>query len=142
MSGARWNVAVAGQDAVGVAGQFARRIGQVAELHVKQVVGGQVAEVFGLARADVEVERVEADAQVRAADFGDQRRGRLQVVAEGAVGLKLQRRPQAALAGFLGDLDERDLHALDRLLRERRRHVAGDDDRADAQLAAQVEPAA
>ena len=66
----------------------------------------------------------------------------MQVVAESAGGLKLKGGAQAPSAGFLGDLRERDLNALDRLQIEWRRHIAGDNDCADIQLAAQIEPAA
>ena len=84
---------------------------------------------------------IQTQAKMRAADIGNHSGGRLQVVAKGAIRLKLQCRPDAALAGLLSNLRQRNLHPLDHLLRQRLRHIAGDDDRADAQLTAQIEPA-
>src|SRR5260221_13400461 len=99
-------VAVAGEDAAGVAGQLAGGIEQVAELAVQQILAGEVSEVFGLAGAGEEVEGIQADAQVRAAGLSNEGGARLQVVAEDAGSLKLQCGSQAALAAFLSRLNQ------------------------------------
>ena len=109
---------------------------------MEEVVGGEVAEVFGFAGADVPVEGVEAEAEMRAADVGDEGGGGLEVVAKGAVGLEFQRGSEAALACLLGDLNQRNLHVARLSVDRAVRNIAGDDDRADVQLAAEIEPAA
>jgi hypothetical protein len=48
------------------------------------------------------VKRIDAQTQVRAGHRGYQGGGRLQIIAEGAGGLKLECRAGAALSGFLG----------------------------------------
>ena len=104
--GGEGNVAVAGKDAVGVAGELAGRIGQVAELDVKEIVGSEAGHVLGLAGADVEVEGVEAQTKVRTGNIGNERGHSLEVVAEGGSGLEFKGGANIALGGFLGDLGE------------------------------------
>src|SRR5688572_20350901 len=89
----------------------------------------------------MEVKGIEAESQMGAADFTDQCRSRLQVVAKAAVGLEFEGHPQAAAAGLLGELREGNLHTFDGLLRKGCGDVAGDDHRADARLAAEVQAA-
>src|SRR5437870_3687127 len=69
---------------------------------------------------------------MRAADFRDESGSGLQVVPEGAGGLKFQSCSQATFAAFLSGLNEGDLYPFNRLLREWLRNVAGDDDGAGA----------
>src|SRR5262245_45403984 len=88
------------------------------------------------------MKRIQADSQMRAGDVSDKRRGRPQVVANRTIGLKLQRRAHAMLLNLLRDLHQGNLYPLNRLLRQRPRHIACDDDRTNLQLTAEVQSAA
>ena len=50
---------------------------------------------------------------MRRAGLGDQRGGRLQIVAERGAGLKFQGHAQPALAGLPGGFDQRELRPLE-----------------------------
>ncbi len=79
------------------------------------------------------MKHVEAQTQVRAGDFFNERRGRLQIIRIGCLGLKLQSEPHAALAGFDCCLNERHLQPFEILLAERPKYIAGDDQCFDFQ---------
>ena len=60
-------VSLARQNAVAVSRQLARGAAQVADLHPRQVLRGQMRQVLGLARPGEEMEDIEADARHRRA---------------------------------------------------------------------------
>src|SRR5262245_46482468 len=74
------------------------------------------------------------------ADFSNESSCGLQVVAKSAAGLELQRRFDSAFGRLLRNLRQRYLHPFNRLVRQRRRDIAGHDRLPDRQLAAQIEP--
>ncbi len=86
------------------------------------------------------MEHVQAQSQMRAADFFHQRRRRLQIVRIRRLGLKLQRQPHPMLAGLLGSLLKRHPQPIEILLSQRPLHVAGNHQRFDSQRLAQLQP--
>src|SRR5947208_2284774 len=103
------NVAISRQDAIGVAGQLARTLGQVAELNMEHVFGRQVLKVCNFAWADVPMKGIQANSQMRAANLTHQRGSGFQVVAKATARLEFECGSQAAFASFLRYLHERHL---------------------------------
>src|SRR5437773_12559857 len=101
------NIAISRQDPIGIAGQLARCVGQVAELNMEHVFGRQVLKVCNLAWPDVPMKGVQADSQMRAANLAHQRGPSFKVVPETAAGLEFERGSQTMFAGFLRYLHER-----------------------------------
>ena len=87
------DVAIPGQNTVPIRREFAGNISEIAKLHMEQVGSRQETEVFGLARSHVEVEGIETNSEPGVADLGYGSDGRLQVVSQGGLGLKLHGDP-------------------------------------------------
>ncbi len=66
-------IAFAGQNAIGVAGQLARHADDIAQLHESEIVRRQQREILEFARPGVVMEDIEIDADVRFAALRDER---------------------------------------------------------------------
>jgi hypothetical protein len=105
-------------------------------------VGVQVTEVLGFGGPDVEVETVQADSQLRVVYLGDERRGGFQIIQQRSARLKLQGQANAVVPRHVCRLTQQAHDALQDLRRNGVVDVADDDQNADAQAAAHLQPAA
>src|SRR5262249_15960918 len=133
-------IAVAGENAVGVSGEFAGLADQIAKLNVEQIFGAQVGQIAFLAGAAEELKAIEEESQGRAAVCGKERGGRLQVVGVGGLGLEFQSEADAVVSGFLCCLSERNAEAIEILLANGAENVAGDDQGFDSERWAEGQP--
>ena len=97
-------------------------------------------EIEGLARPHAELEPVEAQPEGRRADLLHHRHGRLQVVGEARLRVKLERQPHARISRPPGRVGETHRQPAKILRPERPEGVARDHEHRDAEIPTEREP--